>query len=225
MVTPRVIRDDITNLLDYLLIAQIAAYTSVVSVSGSASGGHVTWHPYRPDLPFLVNRGDPSLDDYRSWVEAGAFSALLLDGALLQITYEISGGAVSGHRLAYIPCPYRLDPVMVRQDPILDLIDLYIEAEPTRMVLHSPIRFDFDPASADRWHPSAHLTINSPNCRIACTAPMHVRRFADFIFRHFYPEIWRAHTVFFAEGARREIGTRIIAEEDLGAPHIAWQVR
>jgi hypothetical protein len=222
MVTARAISDDVINLLDYLRNAGIAAYTTTVAVATSSLGDHVGWYSYKPGVPFLVTRGDPSLDDYCAWVDSGSYSALLFDGALLQVNYEIERGNVSAHRLAYVPCPYRLDPEMVRQDPILDLIELYMENEPTNMILHSPVRFDFDPKSAGEGHPSAHMTINSKDCRIACMAPMHVRRFADFIFRHFYAAIWKANAVYFNEGACREIGPRSIIEGDRVAPHIAW---
>ncbi|WP_443054843.1 DUF2290 domain-containing protein [Streptomyces sp. NBC_00258] len=71
-------------------------------------------------------------------------------------------------------------PDLVRLEPLLDVVDLYAADTPTNMVLHSAIRFDYDPASASPGHPAAHLTINSAHCRIACAAPMHVGRFADF---------------------------------------------
>jgi hypothetical protein len=224
MVTTRSVGDDVINLLDYLREADIAVYTTTVAVTESKFGGQVGWHSYKPGVPFLVNRGDPSLDDYLAWVDSGSYSALLFDGALLQISYDIKDGKISGHRLAYVPCPYRLDAEMVRDDPILDLIELHIDTEPTSMVLHSPVRFDFDPKSASDGHPSAHLTINSTNCRIACMAPMHVGRFADFIFRHFYSGIWNAHIEYFGIGARREIGARSIVDEDRLAPHISWDL-
>jgi hypothetical protein len=205
-------------MLDYLLQAEIAAYINTVSITGS----RVSWHSHNPNTPFLVNRGDPSLRDYQGWVESGAYSAILFDGALLQITYDIEGGEIAGHRLAYIPCPYRLDVDMVRQDPVLDVVDLHVQTNPTGIILHSAVRFDYDPESARPGHPSSHLTINSANCRIACAAPMHVGRFADFIFRHFYSDLWSAHLPYFTTGARREIGSRTLAEEDRRSPHIFW---
>ncbi|MFE0580726.1 DUF2290 domain-containing protein [Streptomyces sp. NPDC058874] len=174
-------------------------------------------------MQFLVNRGDPCLEDYRRWVQSGAYSAYLRDGALLQITYDIEGGEVTGHRLGYIPCPYRLDPEMVLQDPLLDLVDMHAEADPTGMVLHSAVRFDYDPASASTGHPASHLTINSANCRVACAAPMHLGRFIDFIFRHFYPDLWKAHLPYFSAGAGKELGTRTLTEDDLSGLHIAWR--
>lgn len=225
MVTPRVIHDEIQNLLDYLVNSGIAVFSNPVSLSRSSQGDRVTWHSLRPDVPFLVDRTEPTLQDYRNWVEAGAYSAMLYEGSLLQLTYDVKDGTVGGHRLAYIPCPYPLDPTMVRTDPILDLIDLHMDIDPTGMSLRSSVRFDFDPHSSHEGHPASHLTINSQHCRIACTGPMHVLRFADFVLRHFYPKTWLENIVFFAEGACREIGEPIIEEDDLLRPHIAWRVR
>ncbi|MFF7019079.1 DUF2290 domain-containing protein [Streptomyces sp. NPDC008259] len=218
MTTPRSVRDDIVNFLDYLLGSDIAVFANTVSIKGA----RVSWNALDPTIPFLVNRGDPSLQDYRRWAEAGAYSALLFDGALLQITYDVEGGDIAGHRLAYIPCPYRLDAEMLRIDPILDVLDLHIESDPTSMVLHSAVRFDYDPASAAPGHPASHLTINSSHCRIACAAPMHVGRFADFLFRHFYADLWAAHRSYFSASATRHIGDRTLTEGDRASPHLMW---
>ncbi|MFE7706442.1 DUF2290 domain-containing protein [Streptomyces sp. NPDC057486] len=101
MTTTRTVSEEVRNLLDYLLNAEIAAYTNTVCVSGT----RVSWHATDPGIPFLVSRGDPTLQDYQRWAQAGAYSALLLDGALLQITYDIEAGEIAGHRLACIPLP------------------------------------------------------------------------------------------------------------------------
>ncbi|MEV7676478.1 DUF2290 domain-containing protein [Streptomyces sp. NPDC088752] len=218
MTTPRAIRDDINNLLDYLLDAAIAVYINPVSVEGA----RVSWHSLNRDMPFLTHRGDPGLQDYRRWARAGAYSAYLFDGALLQLTYDVEGGSVTGHRLAYIPAPYRMDPDLVRVEPLLDVVDIYVAEDPTSMVLHSAVRFDYDPANAAPGHPASHLTINSANCRIACAAPMHVGRFADFVFRHFYTEPWATHRGFFSGGATRHAGDRTLTDDDRTGPHVMW---
>jgi hypothetical protein len=217
--TSRTVRDDVTNLLDYLLNAELAIYINMVSISNQ----RVSWHAHRPTAPFLINREDPTLETYRNWVEVGAYSAILLDGALLQITYDVDAGQISRHRLAYVPCPYKLDKRMIREEALLDIIDLHVESEPTKMVLHSTVRFDFDPRAAKLGHPASHMTINSSDCRIACTAPMHVGRFADFVFRNFYPDLWNAHAPYFNKSAQREVGARVITEDDSRNPHLAWR--
>lgn len=218
MTTARAVYNDVSNFLDFLRQQEVAAFTNVVSLTPA----RVSWTPLVKDAPFITNRGDPGLEDYRAWVTAGAYSAVLFDGALLQITYDLEGGEICGHRLAYVPCPYRIDPQMLLEDPILDIIDLHAESDPTSMVLHSTIRFDFDPEAAAPGHPAAHMTINTMDCRIACAAPWHVGRFGDFIFRHFYPRIWQRNASYFHAGARREAGKRVITDDDRLYPHIAW---
>jgi hypothetical protein len=107
-------------------------------------------------------------------------------------------------------------------DPVLEVLDLHIQNEPTSMVLHSAVRFDYDPASAFPGHPASHLTINSAQCRIACAAPLHVGRFADFVFRHFYADLWATHRGYFSRAATRHIGDRTLTDEDRNNPHLTW---
>jgi hypothetical protein len=217
--TIRTVQTEITNLLDYLLQSEIAVYTQ----PPVAYHTRVTWAGGQTDRKLWINKGDPSLRDYVTWVTNKAYSTILRDGALIQITYDVIDGEIAGHRLAYVPCPYRLDEEMVASDAILEIIDLHVDSEPTNMVLHSTVRFDFDPKSEKSGHPSTHLTINSPECRIACAAPMHVGRFADFVFKHFYPELWKAHRPYFEGGARQEAGLRTLTDEDAAGPHISWR--
>jgi hypothetical protein len=219
MATSRTVRDEITNLLDYLLNSELALYVNVVSIGNV----RVSWHVHQPWTPFLMNYDHPTLDTYKRWVEAGAYSAILFDGALLQITYDVEGGRISGHRLAYVPCPYDVDKTMLREEPLLDVLDLHVEMEPTKMMPRSTVRFDFAPRLAKPGHPAAHMTINSSTCRIACMVPMHVGRFAHFVFKNFYPDLWLAHVPYFNESAQREIGKRVITEDDSRHPHLAWR--
>ncbi|MFG2947570.1 DUF2290 domain-containing protein [Streptomyces adustus] len=87
------------------------------------------------------------------------------------------------------------------------------------MVLHSAVRFDYDPSAAAPEHPVSHLTIKSAHCRIA---PLHVGRFADFTLRHFYSDLWPAHHSYFTGGTNRHIDSRALAEEDTPSPHLMW---
>lgn len=216
--TARVVRDQIKNTIDYLIGADLALYANEVSMSPS----RVSWHSHNKSAPFLTTREHPTIDQYMAWVTAGAYSAILLDGSLLQLTYDVSGGDVVGHRLAYIPCPYDLDANLLAQgEPIVDVVDLYRDSD---AALRSPVRFEYDPRSAKPGHPAVHLTINAPGCRIACVAPLHVLRFVDFVFRHFYPELWRAHQPFFYAAGWQHIGTAAIADEEHRNVHLMWDV-
>lgn len=210
------IANDVQNVLDYLQDSELALYTNSVAQGLE----RVTFHVHDTASAFIFEHSHPGIEQYRLWVRAGAYSAVLPDASLLQLTYDIQGGAVSGHRLAYTPCPYEVDlQLLLEGEPILDVVDLCRDQDP---LMRSPLRFDFDPAVARRGHPATHLTINGLDCRIACVAPIHPLRFVDFVFRHFYPRMWSAHEPFFSVAPFRHLGESVLAEDDRRGLHIAW---
>lgn len=208
------------NVLDYLVEAELAIYANEVSVGAT----RVAWHAHNPVAGFLTRRDHATLEQYLHWVISGAYSTILLDGSLLQITYDIESGQVVGHRLAYIPCPFVLDTDLLREgEPLADIVEMYRDANPQDMALRSPVRFDYDPSAAKAGHPAAHMTVNSADCRIACAAPMHILRFVDFVFRNFYPALHAAHRDFFAAAATRHLSNRVLADDDYVHPHLMWR--
>lgn len=212
----RVIRNEIRNFLDYLLNEEIALYTSVVSDNGSV----VSWHAVQ-DAPLLGDRESPTLATYRRWVLSGAYSAVLRDGALLQLTYQVDGGELVAHRLAYIPCPLALDPLLLQLEPVVDVLDLHMTTGYEALKLSSAFRFDFDLEASKPGHPAVHLTVNTRDCRIACRAPLRLGRFAEFVFMNFYPEVWRDHR-YLRDMPRREWGSKTFTDEESRRPHISW---
>ncbi|WP_011117017.1 DUF2290 domain-containing protein [Corynebacterium glutamicum] len=217
MTTTRSLREDLVNAFDYLTVSELAIYSNQVSISGTK----VSFHSLDTSIPFILERENHTIAQYKSWVNAGAYSVLLLDGSLLQITYEVGAGKIIGHRLAYIPCPYDIDrDLLVSGEPILDIIGLYSQ---TDLVLRSPIRFDFDPQAASPEHPAVHFTINNSNCRIACAAAFHPLKFLDFVFRNFYPKYWKNHQSFFLQGAYRDIKHDLDVDFDKKIPHFSWK--
>jgi hypothetical protein len=217
--TTRSVRDEVKNVLDYLVDAELVLYANEVSMQNV----RVSWHAHNPAAEFMTTRQHATLEQYLQWVLDGSYSAILLDASLLQITYDIADGEIIGHRLAYVPCPFIVDQTLLEEgNPIADIVSLYDNL--ADVALRSPVRFDYDPLAATSSHPAAHLTINSTDCRIACVAPMHVHRFVDFIYRHFYPRLWNAHRRFFAEAAWRHLGDRVLDDEDRTSPHVTWDV-
>jgi hypothetical protein len=216
MTTANSVRRDVQNALDFLGEAELASYTRPVVVRGP----RVSW-PSTESEPFLISREHPDIDQYLAWVSAGAYSAALYEGSLIQITYDVVDGAIAGHRLAYIPCPYLIDPELLKEgNPLVDVVELYRAQDP---LMRSPIRFDFDPDAASAGHPEVHLTLNSPDCRIACAAPIHVLRFLDFVFRQFYTSLWNVHQGFFNAAAWRHAGS-VATLNDPRALHVSWDV-
>lgn len=218
MTTARRVYEEIRNTIDYLVSADLVYYPNTISMTPT----RVSWHAHDRSAPFLVTREHPSIEQYLAWVTSGAYSAILFDGSLLQLTYDISDGEVSGHRLAYVPCPYDLDLAMLAEgEPLANVVDLY---RSTDAALRSPVRFEYDPRSAKPGHPAVHMTMNTSGCRIACVAPLHVLRFVDFVFRQFYPYLWIAHRTFFNEAPHRHIGTTALSAEDQEGMHLMWNV-
>ncbi len=217
--TSRALSTDIQNALDFLMESELALYANPVSMTPT----RVTWHAVGDAGAFLLSHGFTTIQQYLDWVSAGAYSVALRDGSLLQLTYDINGGGVSGHRLAYIPCPAIIDEeLLLSGEPIGDVVPLFLDEGALPLTMRSPIRFDYDPAAAREGHPAAHFSINSPDCRIACVAPVHPYRFIDFVFRHFYPVFRRVHASWFDEAGSRHLGTRVLTDADRGTFHMNW---
>lgn len=224
MTTSKALRDDIANILDYLANAELAISVNETAITYLDEGERVSFVPGKGGN-FLVERDAPTVKSYLAWVENNSYSAMLLDASLIQLTYVIEGRNVKCHRLAYVPAPFKMDPELVLQEPIVDLVELYMSTTPADIILNSSIRFDLDLENAKVGHPAAHLTINSPTCRIACSAPMHAGRFIDFVFRHFYRSHWKTHRSFFLALEHKNVGTNVIVDDDIYNPHVMWRTK
>lgn len=215
--TSRAVRDELDSLLLYLLDAEIALYVNPVV----QEEGRVTWRGLGAGGEFLPIRESESIAAYRAWIEMGAYSALLSDGALLQMTYEFSGHDLVGHRLAWVPCPFNVDRDLLQTAPPVDVFDLYA-GESKNVFLRSAVRFDFDVGRAAPDHPAVHLSLNASHCRIACAAPLRVGHFVEFVFRNFYPATWRAHP-YLGRMSKRRWCPHLITEDQVERLHVSWR--
>lgn len=215
--TSRVVQTEIQNLLNYLIEQDIALYAQPVVARSDV----VSWpQGHGSSLPI---RDVPTITDYRDWLSANAYSAVLLDGALLQLTYECIGRELTAHRLAYVPAPFAMDQELLAQEPLLDVFDSYAAGSTADVVLATTIRFDYDPETATAGHPATHLTINSACCRIACAGPLRLGRFIQFVFGHFYPELVQEHT-YLRSLATLGWAERTITDDEVEGPHMAWRL-
>ena len=219
MPTVRNICDQIQNAFTYLDDAKLTIFTNGIS----RSNARVAW--YGPqDEDFLDNSQHPNIEQYITWLKSNNYLSLLFDGSLIQVTYDLWNNKVVGHRLNYFPCPYEIDPILFKRNkPPADVVDDCRNAGNVP-ILRSPVRFDFDLDTARPGHPASHMTMNSVDCRIACVAPLHVLRFLDFVFGHFYPEFHTAHGQFFATANSRHIGQACLVDQDRRSIHLSWDV-
>lgn len=116
-----------------------------------------------------------------------AFTVLMPDGALLQLTYLFKGLELEQHRLAFFPSPFLDD---FQSNPEVYLEDVIFAEVVARNIVPFPLRFDFDCREGifqELHHPKSHLTLGQyENCRIPVTAPLTPIHFVDFVLRHFY---------------------------------------
>jgi hypothetical protein len=213
----RRIKDLLNDLLDRNLILLPNAVTVI-------DGTVVTWRSPKPMGTFVDFVDYPTIRTYRRWAEAGEYSALMPDAALLQLTYSVAHGGITAHRLAYVPCPFRVDQDYLLTDPLSDVLDLHNGDSHEDITMQTAIRVDFDPSSAAAGHPTAHLTLNVANCRIACEAPMAPESFLRFVFRNFYHAQYAANVDFF-ETLPKPDADSTVTDDERYEPHVAWRRR
>ena len=132
-------------------------------------------------------RDRPYEDIYRDLMDSRAYNIKMLDGALIQMSYQFGHGGLLNHRLAFFPSPslgeFQNDP----QSYIYD--DLYADVI-ANSIVHVPMRFDYDTREDVHRilsHPKSHFTLGQyRNCRIPVSAPLTPLQFIDFILRNFY---------------------------------------
>lgn len=194
MTTANALSRSIKDLLNGLLTNKLILLPNAVSVIDDTM---VTWRSPTPTGKFVDFADYATIRTYRRWAEQGEYSALLPDAALLQLTYRVTEGKIAGHRLAYVPCPYRVDQDLLVTDPVSDVLDLNAAEAHDDITMQSAIRLDFDPRAAGPSHPAAHLTLNVSSCRIACEAPMLPEDFVRFVYRNFYKDQFASSAQFF----------------------------
>ncbi len=165
-------------------------------------------------------KGLPYADVYDVFLRNRAFSAKLLDGALVQMAYAFDGRDLAKHRLAFFASPHLMrfdeDPVPYFND------DRYVEIL-EREVDPISIRFDYDYSDSkhkELSHPKSHLTIGGyEHCRVPVSSPLTPFVFVDFLLRSFY----RTATDDFATGLPRTkaVFPRSITTKEGAVIHVA----
>lgn len=151
----------------------------------------------------LKNR--PYADAYEEQRAARAFNVRMLDGALIQMSYEFTrADDLVRYRMAFLPSPTLLEfqnnaEIYAEEVVFADVID--------KRVVTVPIRFDFDArpgVAASLSHPKSHLTLGQyANCRIPAQAPLTPTLFVEFILSSFYNTALKSVTVAMPRHAHR----------------------
>jgi len=212
----------------------LAATINLPIITENNRGVRITW-------PAAVNQGSgrfsdlpfASITEYRSSILQNHYVALLKDGAFLQISADVAGEDLVGHRYCYYPCPVLLPAEFDVLD--FDSLDLYLMDELDEHVraienkrprfgeqlrMRSPLRFDFAPHAATQIEPACHLHLSNHDTRIPVHAPLSLGDFVQFVFRNFYPQIWEDESYREATRWPVRVRNRTITEDEEVRFHI-----
>jgi hypothetical protein len=162
----------------------------------------LTWVTWARTLDGGLPLGGETVAEYRAVLRDGEYTCVLRDGAVLQITYVLSGNQLLKHRLCWIPAPIAIDRDDVIETDLAELVDQGLEEAGLRvldddaagedLLLVAPVRFDYDLDAHAEDHAACHLTFNRSSCRVPVFGPLSLGHFVRFVFRHFYPNEWTA---------------------------------
>ena len=168
----------------------------------------------------VLNASDfATVQDYCAQLAANAYTAVLFDGSILQISFDLRRSDIVGHRFCFFPCPFNVRPTDLLEQPILDIIQLYEHAGHDYLRLRTPLRFEYDPNNTSEDHPICHLHLLWSHCRCSVVAPLSLGHFIKFIFHHFYPEMWQKHS--FLREWPTNLGSRTISVAQESVLHLA----
>lgn len=193
--TPRELLIEINKFTASMWRAGLAK-DSNVAVIEEVGGGHVSV-VWKATESLEIDFGErPSWREYIEWVKARQYNVLLSDYSFMQMSYVLRDNTIVRHRLVYYPCPVAMDLEERGELGIVDLLDMLGESRELldRLRQETPLRFEFDLTAAKEGHPASHLHVSRESCRIPVHAPLSLGRFIRFIFCHFYPTEWTAHS-------------------------------
>lgn len=185
----------------------------------------VTWNSVKSEWS-PAHHSESGLPEYFDILRGREFSALLLDGSIIQISYLYDGPNILRHRATYLPCPLHFDPDELRTAdgdflPLEDFLVILDEDDLRSRVRTRPaFRFEYDPEHAAEGHPSSHLHLGKSHCRIPVKAPLKLRQFSRFILKNFYPEIFGSMVGWL--GAHPQPFDATILEAERSEFHIAF---
>lgn len=132
--------------------------------------------------------GDASVKEYLEFLRGDHYQFLLIDGALIQMSYDFNqGGEIVESRLVWYPCPVNF----AREELEYFSIDEIVETVPTLDVnCRGPMRFDYSTRQANENHSTVHLHMGMEAFRLPVQRPLEPSRFIRLIVRTAYPHVW-----------------------------------
>jgi hypothetical protein len=130
-----------------------------------------------------------SMAEYVHALRNQQFSAVLGDGAILQVSFDFARDELVAHRLLYCPSPFEFTEEELGEFGHEQLISACTAEELLSRVRTRPyLRFDY--ANESSGEPSSHCHTALEDCRIPVCSPLSFSQFIEFVFENFYPKLW-----------------------------------
>ena len=194
MPTPNQIKDQINRVVGYLIEVGIADEQDAAFQRAGHYGSMEITFP-RANRVSMALKDYPYEKIYQRLIEERAYNVKLLDGAIIQMSYEFAEETLQRHRLAFFPSPFLEE---FQNNPDIYLCDEIYADVVAKNIVSFPVRFDYnalDEVHQKLVHPKCHLTLGQyERCRIPVTSPLMPFRFFDFILRNFYHVAFSLHS-------------------------------
>lgn len=173
----------------------------------------------------MIDTKNLSFDEYIRLVSEERYSAILYDYSLICVEWEAKKSGITRHRYFYIPCPINSD-VFSERPAEIEIADFFSQLDRNALSNHlisqGYLRFDYttDIVMKEMHHPIAHMTMISPECRVAMRSPLSAGDFFNFIFDNFYPQysdFWLDY-----QPQLRALCEDTIRDEEINRMHIFW---
>jgi hypothetical protein len=207
--TPSRLQAEIKNFRDLLVAKNLAIAANQITIRRVGTTQRVTWQSPIEGGQLLTSSEFATVQDYCQQLAANAFTVVLFDASIIQVSFDLRHNDIVGHRFCFFPCPFNVQPADLLGQPILDIIHLYEQAGLEYLRLRTPLRFEFDPNNTADEHPVCHVHLLWSHCRCSVVAPLSLGHFIKFIFQHFYPGIWQKHS--FLREWPANLGSRTIS--------------
>jgi hypothetical protein len=208
---------EIENILATLDSGGLIAFRNPVHFNGT----RISWSS-RSFPNWLLREPRPSVRSYSRLVAEGAYSALLVDGALLQFSLDFGQDDPGpDYRYCYWPCPGETGTGL--GDSFADAIPRALSQLTNEELFQvAPIRFELDSRNYEPGvHPLSHASIGAASSRIPVRGILTPSQFMGFILRHYYPSVAEQHDEWMAIPRRR--GWHQNLDELDGLPHFDWR--
>ena len=186
MPTPENIKNQVDGMIRYLVEVGLASDQNF-AFRRNIGGGRVEITFPQAEHVSIAMKDRAYQGIYEHLMRERAYSAMMPDGALVQMMYIFNGLGLQCHRLAFFPAPHLEE---FQNNPEIYMVDEIYADVVSRNIVPFPLRFDYDvPEGIHKKieHPKSHLTLGQyENCRIPVTAPMTPYWFIAFILRNFY---------------------------------------